>query len=111
MKNNDEVRPDPVVTRLVQLSANLLPDQKRVRVALLLSDASSRPTVDLRLLDHMQQEIARTTILGVFSERVNFTLHLGKHNAEQQLFLNCAVIHNDKDVLDTRQVIVEGSGA
>ncbi len=110
MASFDQTKSDPVMTRIDQLSAAMMPDQKRVRATLVLNDASSRPTVELTLINHMQDEIARSIIIGVFDNTVNFTLHLGYHSAETPLFLKGTVILNETEVLDTRQVSVESSG-
>ncbi len=85
----------------------LLPDQMRVRASLVLNDASSRPTVEFKLLDLHQDVITQSTIIGVFDKTVNFTLHLGKESAGTLLQVVGSVILNDTEVMDSRQVEVE----
>ena len=101
--------PGTITPRIENLSAVLLPDKKRVRASLVLNDASSRPTVEFKLLDLRQDVITQSTIIGIFDKTVNFTLHLGKESADSQLHVIGSVILNDTEVMDSRQVSVEAN--
>lgn len=106
----DKIKADksnPEQTRIEQLNANLLADGKRVRAALKLNDAGTRPTIEFTLLDEQLSEIARSIIIGIIDRSVNFTLHPGKVTANQVMYLRAAVITNDNEIVETRQVIVE----
>ena len=99
--------PGTITPRIENLSAVLLPDKKRGRASLVLNDASSRPTVEFKLLDLRQDMITQSTIIGVFENTVNFTLHLGNESADTLLQVVGSVILNDTEVMDSKQVEVE----
>lgn len=98
---------DSINPRIEQLTAGLLPDGKRVRVGLILNDASSRPTIDFILLDQHQEEITRSTIIGMFSTTVTFTLHLVNHSSALPFFVRAAVYVNESQLVDEKLVLVE----
>ena len=106
----NEISSAPVIPGIEQLHAIVLPDKKRVRISLVLNDAAARPTIEFTLLDEQKIEIARSTIIGVFTSTLSFTLHLGSHSADETLFLHTAVIINDNEIIDSRQVLVENNG-
>lgn len=107
MSELPETSPGTDAPCIENLAAVLLPDQKRVRVSLLLNSAASSPTVQFRLLDHLQNVLMQSTIIGVFDESVNFTLHLTNSSADSQLFVTATIILNDVEVVDSKQVAVE----
>lgn len=92
--------------RIEELSATLLADRKRVRVTLRLNDPTSKPTIEFRLLDALQEVIMESIIIGVFEESVTFTLHLMNHTPDGDLFVSGTVLLNETEVQDSRQVLV-----
>lgn len=100
--------PSPATSppRIESLRAVLLPDHRRVQVWLHLTDPSSRPTIEFKLLDERYEIISESLMIGVFINNIEFTLHI-KHNPPvSQLYVSCSVVLNESEVQDTKIVSV-----
>lgn len=61
---------------ITSLTARVSEDGKRVRIAIEISDVSTRPTLELAVLDGDRNAITQSAILGVMTPHLEFTLHL-----------------------------------
>lgn len=70
-----QVPTDPEII-ITSLLARLSEDERRVRMTVVVSDISSRPTLELAVLDGDRNVITHSAILGVMTPHLEFTLHL-----------------------------------
>lgn len=93
--------------QITTLVGVLSPDQKRVKVSVELDIDSTRPDLEMILLDANKDEISRSTIIENFGSRIDFTLHIRHADVPLPLTLTCKVSYEDDKVVSEKTVFVE----
>lgn len=92
------------ITKLVGV---LSPDQKRVKVTVELDIDSTRPDLDMTLLDANKGEVSRSTIIENFGSRIDFTLHIRHAEVPLPLTLTCKLSYEEDKFVSEKSVFVE----
>lgn len=102
--SSDSTCPEnPTINRL---EANLLEDQKRVKVKVGIQNPISRPDLELILEDAQGQELARSLLMGVFSSSAEFTLHIRDDSALTPYKLRALLKTGEEKILSERSTNV-----
>lgn len=85
----------------------LSPDQKRVKVSVELDIDTTRPDLEMILLDANKEEVSRSTIIEHFGSRIDFTLHIRHADVPLPLTLTCKLSYQEDVVQSEKTVFVE----
>lgn len=93
--------------KITSLIGVLSPDQKRVKVSVELDNESTRPDLEMILLDANKDEVSRSTIIENFGNRIDFTLHIRHLDVPLPLTLTCKLSYQEDKVESEKSVFVE----
>ncbi len=74
-------RATPAETHITKLTAEPYPDGQRVRVDLEITPFQQRPTIEVKLTDANNDEVATASIVEPMMWKIEFTMHLRGANA------------------------------
>ena len=89
--------------RIVDLSADLSEDRRKVRVMVELDRGDTKPDLNLRLLDNKDREVCRADIVELFGESMTFTMHIRQTDPVFPLTLVCQISYIDDAVQEEKQ--------
>jgi predicted SnoaL-like aldol condensation-catalyzing enzyme len=72
--NQDKLEPEPI--NILEFSAEIYPDLRRVKVNFLLSSFLKNPNASVKIINQVDEIITSVDIVNIFSEVNEITLHL-----------------------------------
>lgn len=75
LQNNDNLKPRDEV-RIEKLSAEPMPDGRRIKVRMEVTPFRERPSFEIALFDEAQRKVGATSVIEAMTFRMEFVLHL-----------------------------------
>lgn len=97
----------PEEVRIKNLTAELYPDGKRLRVNLEITPFQTRPWIEATLLDAEGDEVSSANIIEPLSWRIEFTLHVRRTPAQGRYTLSARLYYPDQPDNDRRDLQIE----
>lgn len=94
----------PEEVRIRDLSVQLLPDGRRVRLGLNITPFLEPPSIEAVIRDRHGDEITSATVIGAVTPEMEITLHLRGEGDPAQYLLELELLYPPDDPVDRREV-------
>ena len=100
----DEEPLSPENVRFQNVTLNLYPDRRRVKVAIQISPFTSPPNIEIVVQDDSEIIVASASIIGPSSPNFEITLHLRGEHLASEYTVHLTLGYEDNDHVDQEVV-------
>lgn len=94
----------PEEVRIRELSVDLLPDGRRLRLGLAITPFLEPPSIEAVVRDEDGKEITSATVIGAVTPEMEMTLHLRGEGDPSKYLLELELLYPPDDPVDRREV-------
>jgi hypothetical protein len=102
--NPEDIPQPPELIRFRDVSTNIYPDKRRIRVKVGVTPFQERPNLELEAFNHTGESVASASVIGMNNPFMELTLHIRGELSPGDYVLKLHLRYHDIEQVDYRAV-------